>query len=204
MTASDRIVSPRKHWRLFVAVDLGTDGQRVFSAAVDAGRRAAIPARWVDSRLAHLTLVFLGDTLPDRVGAIGRALIAVAARYPTLPLTTGPLGAFPNARTPRVIWIGVEEPAGRLRQLQRDLATALRALDLPLERGPYHPHLTVARARHGSGIPAPALAAARAAFAHVPPASFPVRALQLIRSELGRDGPRYTSLLTAPVAAGGE
>lgn len=190
-------------WRLFVAVELDEDARRLFVAAIDACRGARVPARWVDPRLAHLTVVFLGEVAPARIEAIAGVLAEVAARHPAFTLTTGPLGAFPSERRPRVIFAGIADPVGRLGRLALELGAGLRELGLPVERRPFHPHLTIGRVRAGTVVPERAFDAARAAFARVPLATIPVRELCLIRSEPGRDGPRYTTLATALLGTAG-
>ena len=56
---------------------------------------------------------------------------------------TGGLGAFPSPGSARVLWYGVADPDGRLAALAGDLTGAL-GLD---GRGPFRPHVTLARAR---------------------------------------------------------
>lgn len=197
------MIDATERWRLFIAIELDEQARRIFTAAIAACRQAEVPARWVDPRLAHLTVLFLGDVPPEKTGRIGRALTSVTARYPRIELSTARLGAFPEGRNARVIWVGIEDPTGRLRRLYGELRTAIGAIGLPVESRPFHPHLTVGRARAGVVVPAPALDAARSTFARVPAAVFPLRELALIRSELGPGGPRYTTLHTAPVGPHG-
>jgi 2'-5' RNA ligase len=59
-------------------------------------------------------------------------------------------GFFPNPQRPRVFWAGIEADA-RLPQLASQIEEAVRPLGVAPERGPYQPHLTLARA--GSGRP---------------------------------------------------
>lgn len=186
-------------WRLFIAVDLDCNARRLLVAAVDACRAAEVAARWIDPRLAHLTVVFLGEVASGCAATIAGVLAAVAARQPAFTLTTGALGAFPTERRPRVIFAGVIDARKTLARLARELGDDLRALGLSVERRPFHPHLTIGRIRTGTVVPERAFDAARARFDRVPPVALPVRELRLIRSELGRDGVRYTTLATAPL-----
>lgn len=190
-------------WRLFIAVELDDAARRLFVAGVDACREAGLPARWVDPRLAHLTVVFLGEVAVARTDAIAGVLAAVAARHRAFTVTTGPLGAFPTERRPRVIYVGIADPAERLGRLALELADAVRELGVPVNRRPFHPHLTIGRVRAGAGVSQPGFDAARAAFGHVSVAAIPVRELCLIRSELSRDGALYTTLATAPLSTAG-
>jgi RNA 2',3'-cyclic 3'-phosphodiesterase len=188
-------------WRLFVAIDLGEEARRALTGAQEAGRRAGLPVRWVAPGGAHLTLKFLGSTDRALVGPIGTALGAVAARHRPLSLRTGPPGAFPNPRRPRVLWLGLDGALDRLAALQGDVEDALADLGFPREARAFRPHLTLGRAREGAAWPGPDAFAA--AFAGVPKvaAPLPVERIHLMRSELGPGGARYTTLHDAPLGA---
>lgn len=78
---------------------------------------------------------------------------------------------------------GEQELTGLAEQLE---AVAVAA-GLPPEERPYHPHLTLARARERGGLPLPE-------DLPEPPAlgSFAVRGFELYRSELRRSGSAYS------------
>lgn len=186
-------------WRLFVAVDAGDAARATLVAAQACCRRADLPFRWVDPTGAHLTLKFLGATDPVRVGAIGAALRGVASRHRSFALHCGGLGAFPNLRRPRVLWLGLAGALDRLVALQRDVERALVGFGPPPEPGGYHPHLTVGRARErGGAIATGALVAARGEIDGLG-APLPVGAIRLMRSVTSPHSARYTTLLDLPL-----
>lgn len=126
-------------------------------------------------------------------------------------LTVTGLGAFPNPRQPRVIWVGLERDAGyeALTGLFEDLDAALTARGFPREERAFSPHITLARARDRISVGerrelGTALAAA-AEKTHVDE-RFRVTGLTVMRSDLGSGGPRYTPMarytLGAPAASG--
>lgn len=187
-------------WRLFVAIDLGEEARAALVAAQAACRKLALPVRWVDPAGAHLTLKFLGDTDADRVDALAAALRTVVAAQEPFALRTGGLGAFPNARRPRVLWLGLAGDLERLARLHRALEAALAGLGFPPEERPFRPHLTLGRFREGARPDrVDDLAAVIAASSRWPAASLLVDAVRLMRSELGPGGARYTSLAVAPL-----
>lgn len=190
-------------WRLFVAIDLGSAARQELRRAQDAARGAELSARWVDPAGAHLTLKFLGATDRALVGPLGAALRAVAARRAPFLLHTGELGAFPNGRRPRVIWLGLTGALDQLSALQRELDSALVALGIPAEVRPFLPHLTLGRVRDGAPPPAPETFAAAAAAVDATDAPVPVASVRLVRSELGPGGARYTTLCDVPLMGGG-
>lgn len=101
--------------------------------------------RWVHTEGIHLTLKFLGDTPAEKLPEIKQALAAVARNAPACTFTVGELGCFPNPRRPRVVWVGVQEPTGRLAALQDAIEEVMAPLGYPPEGRGFTPHLTLGR-----------------------------------------------------------
>jgi 2'-5' RNA ligase len=80
------------------------------------------------------------------VPAVVAAVEQDVARAP-FTLTFGGIGVFPPRGKPSVLWLGVSGGAGEAIALQQELATRMERLGIPLERRPFHPHLTLARWR---------------------------------------------------------
>jgi 2'-5' RNA ligase len=110
------------------------------------------------------------------------------------------VGAFPNFRRARVVWIGVEhEP--RLELLHHELELACHDLGYELEGRPFRPHITLARVR--SPLPLErARPFARAARDVAFTATQEVAALTLFGSTLAPAGARYRRLHAAPLEGG--
>ena len=112
--------------------------------------------RWVTTSGIHLTLKFIGDTPASHISGIDQALSVVARHAPPCRLTIEGVGCFPDTQRPRVVWIGVREPSGRLAALQASIEEALEPLGYKPERRGFTPHLTLGRVnqRMGRGIAA--------------------------------------------------
>ena len=132
--------------RLFVALDIDAAiRQRLADFVSDL--RAHVPGvRFVGAENFHITLKFIGES--QRLDEIRRALQPV--RSSPFEVAFGGYGFFPDGKRPRVFWAGIEAPP-QLQGFAGQVDTALRPLGFPAERGPYKPHLTLARA--GSGSP---------------------------------------------------
>lgn len=130
--------------RLFIAINLPDVLRDSLHAAMEPLRAAAPAARWVDRDRIHLTIKFLGEQPDAAVAPVSRALAEVAARYDPLPLEVRGLGAFPNLRAPRVVWIGVYADP-KLELLQHDIERACEVLGHDVEGRAYRPHVTVGR-----------------------------------------------------------
>ena len=183
--------------RLFVALETPAEIQRELDRRCREARPELPKARWVKLEAMHLTLVFLGETDPERP-ALDRELRAAFAGGEPMELRIGALGAFPPRGKRRVVWAGIEAD-GDLEGLHRRVATAVqRAVGLEPDGRPYRPHLTLARCKP----PWPASAVERliSAFGPEPVGAYTVDHGCLISSQLHPAGARYKTVETYPLA----
>lgn len=132
--------------RLFVGIRLPDAYQeRVRPLARELAGRVSVRVNWTRPGAWHLTLKFLGETEDARIPAIVRALDAI--RHPPFTVRAGGAGAFPNPRSPRVLWLGLEQGAAHCTDLARAVNDALGALDIPREKKRFRPHLTLGRVK---------------------------------------------------------
>ena len=190
--------------RLFLALNFPAGLQRAIFDGTAPLRAAAPGLAWVAEPRLHLTLKFIGEQPDDAVAPLARALDGVGAAHGPVTMSLGGLGAFPNQRRPRVVWLGVA-PDPKLELLHHDVETACAALGYEVEGRAFRPHVTLARVRPGrrSGGGEPDAAAARALADAAREVQFRgsavVETLDLMRSELGAGGSRYTLLHAAPL-----
>lgn len=189
-------------YRLFVAFDLPAPVRMALAEAQALLRRANLPVRWSQPEQMHLTLQFLGDTDPAHVPALAAAMGRAAGMRAPLSLRLAGLGAFPNPRRPSVVWAGVAGDLPALEGLVGALAGELAGLGIEREHRPFRAHLTLGRARH-EAVP-PELARIGAALTTVlgpTPVKWQAGELVLFRSELAREGARYTALAHAALGS---
>jgi RNA 2',3'-cyclic 3'-phosphodiesterase len=130
--------------RLFLAINLEPEVRKAIVDATSSLRAAAPTLSWVDDTRLHLTLKFLGEHPEDVVGSLSDSLNAVAAHHGPFSMQLHDIGAFPNFRRARVVWMGIErEP--RLELLHHDIELACEQLGFDLDGRPFRPHLTLAR-----------------------------------------------------------
>lgn len=143
--ARDRASRPEaKPLRLFVAFDVPPSVRDAGEASVTAWRARLPRAKWVPNQNQHVTLKFLGSTWPRLVPWVHETVAAVARAHPPVPTRVRGLGAFPNARRARVLWVGLDDAEGRLARIAAALDEAFSREFAPEKRG-FTPHLTVAR-----------------------------------------------------------
>lgn len=170
--------------RLFVAVDVPLEHREWIASETSEWRAASPGARWTEVRNQHLTLKFLGWTEADALDDIQQACESVARGRRAASVRLASPGAFPTPRRARVLWIGVEDPAGLLTSLAADLDRAFEPLGFAAEKRSYTAHLTLARLKVPGRVGLPDLDASRLG-------EFTVDRLVLWRSHLGRGGAEY-------------
>ncbi|MFI5229860.1 MAG: RNA 2',3'-cyclic phosphodiesterase [Gemmatimonadales bacterium] len=183
--------------RLFLAINLPSEIRREVSAATAMVRAAASELAWVDDERLHFTLKFLGEASEERVPELQASLAGVAGRHRELVMSLGGVGAFPNFRRARVVWLGVsQEP--RLELLHHDVETSCERLGFEIEARPFRPHVTLARVKHAPGEER-LRALARAAKQTDYRTDFIVRSIDLMQSTPAGGALAYTTLVSAPL-----
>lgn len=151
---------------------------------------------WSPPANLHLTTKFIGEWPEERLEELREALASLAPRQP-LRIAVRGLGFFPNPRSPRVFWAGVEGPP-ELAALAAETDRALARLGVPAESRPYSPHLTLARIR--TPVPLDGLHAAIARLPSTEFGEFTADRFWLYRSRLSPSGSVYTKLSEFPIA----
>lgn len=183
--------------RLFIALNLpDKQRQRIHDAAKPL-RDAGYPVNWFDPADYHLTLKFLGEVRSDVLSVAEGVIGRVAEETREFPLAFHGFGAFPTIRRPRVIWIGVD-PTPALRCLKQDLEWGLANHGFERETRAFHPHITLGRASEEEGAGAfrglDDLSAKLTVRGRVS-----AKTVDLMRSQISREGTRYTVLAESPL-----
>lgn len=178
--------------RLFVAVDVPELHRDWLREQTTAWRETMPGARWTEPRNQHLTLKFLGWVPSDLMDDVAAACERVAKSHRTATLRLSAPGAFPTVGRARVLWVGVDDPAGLLTALAADLDRAFEPLGFESESRPFTAHLTLARFKVPARLDIPELDAA-------PLGGFEVGSVGLWRSRLARAGAEYELLQSWPL-----
>jgi 2'-5' RNA ligase len=183
--------------RLFFAIELGDAVLDLLDEATAPLRAEAPELAWVPRDKRHLTLKFLGEVEEASASRLVEAADRAAARQPSMAMHVREVGAFPNFRRARVVWIGVEQEP-RLELLHHDLELACAESGFEVEGRPFRPHITLARVR--APLPAERLRAlARGARRVRMEAIVQVERITLFESMLAPAGARYRRIHAAPL-----
>ncbi|MBI5167092.1 MAG: RNA 2',3'-cyclic phosphodiesterase [candidate division NC10 bacterium] len=183
--------------RSFIAVNLTEGLRQPLSQLQEVLRAPAADVSWVRPENLHLTLKFLGEVSAKRLDTVKVVLQGIARTMPPFILSLSGLGAFPNSRAPRVVWVGIQDGALELQRLQEGLETALGLRGFPREGRSYTPHLTLGRVRsprNREGL-AECLSTLKAEYL----GGMQVERVDLMRSDLSPKGAIYTILEGFPL-----
>jgi len=186
--------------RLFVAVDLSDEAKRALSGLLSRLKGLDSGVRWVAPENLHVTLKFLGNVEEGKVEAIRGALSGALSGFKPFAIRLKGLGAFPSAKRPRVVWMGVEEGNEELSALARAVEVALERLGFPREGREFVAHVTLGRVKsRASGGLLRFLERPEG----IPEVRQEVREVVLMRSVLRPEGPEYTPLFKFPLGGRG-
>ena len=188
--------------RTFIALELDEALQRHLEGLIHQVARQLPALRWVDPVGIHLTLAFLGELSNEQVAEAMNATELAARKIPSFQYRLTSPGIFGSLRQPRVIWIGIDEPSGRLRQLHRVLNTELEQRGFTVDTRPFSPHLTLSRVKEPlkpeeQAILQQFLNGKRSEISSPP---YHVGQVSVMESTLSRAGARYTCLRNYPLA----
>jgi RNA 2',3'-cyclic 3'-phosphodiesterase len=177
--------------RTFLAINLG---EKIRDRLVSLQEQLAIEApdvKWVEPKNLHITLLFLGEVDARETIDICRAAQKAVAAMPSFPVSIEGANCFGSPRRPRTLWVGIG--AGL-----EEVCAVHDAIEAPLldlgcyrrEARAYTPHVTIGRVNGDQ--PDEGIAKALAAHKTWSAGETQVREVQIMSSELTRDGPTYT------------
>lgn len=186
--------------RAFVAIDLPDDVRNALVKArsdIEEGlRRDAV--RWVKPQNIHLTLRFLGNTGLEKLPEFVQKMDDIAGGHQAFDLHLGGVGCFPNARRPRVLWIGIDGAKDRLKSLQANVEDLVVDSGWKRENRRFHPHLTLGRVKNSREVVEKGIQWGKILQHGV----IPVGAIHLIESNLTPSGAIYTFRHTSRLRKG--
>ena len=179
--------------RLFIAVEIEPAICQRIHEFVSGLRGKISEARWVRPEGLHITLKFLGNVAEERRMIIEQALRSVHGKVVTLSL--GQLGVFPNPKSARVLWVGIETGL-ELQQLAKAVDQQMESIGFETEKRALSPHVTLARFnQRPRGNLGSLLSEAQSSFGTMTANEF-----HLYESKLSPQGSRYTKLASFKLA----
>ena len=136
--------------RAFISVAISSEARAALAAVIERLRQQPdfSGVRWVKPEVVHLILKFLGEIPETQVETVLGAAERAAQGTGAMTLTLSGIGAFPNLRNPKVLWVGLAGDLDQLKAFHRRIDQEINSVTgFPLEKRDFSPHLTLARVR---------------------------------------------------------
>ncbi len=186
-----------KSIRAFLAVDPPREILDEISRIQDRLRKAIQgDIRWVKPSGMHLTLKFFGNISESDIISISQVVKNNSVNIGPFTLNVRRLGAFPDVKRPRVLWLGMDGDVDMLIRLQKEMDSGLQDCGFKKEDRPFKAHLTLARIKEPKELIG--LAKIIEKSEDYGAGSFTVGGLNLFKSELTPKGAIYTKLAYFP------
>ncbi|HET6272636.1 MAG TPA: RNA 2',3'-cyclic phosphodiesterase [Bacteroidota bacterium] len=184
--------------RLFIAIETPPDLRPQIAAIRDRLKASDADVKWEPNEKLHATIKFLGNTDDHLLPEIVSYIRGGCQKFAPFQIRYKGVGCFPNSRTPRVIWVGMDEPGGNLNLLHLEIDSGLVALGFEREEKRFHPHVTLGRVKSNKKIHSLLRMMESITFESQP---VTVHEIALMQSELNASGSVYTILNSIPLGS---
>ncbi len=140
--------------------------------------------KWVLPNAYHLTFHFFAAMENEELLRLSQTYREIAQKHFPLKLGLSGLGAFPEFKNPRILWLGVYGDLEKMQKLHQDLSQALMEGNFRIEKRPFYPHVTLARSKRG-GVHVPRN------LPEIKTHEIKVQEITLYESFLSEESPRY-------------
>lgn len=181
--------------RLFVAIEIAPEIRERIVDFIEQIKPHLGSARWSSPEGLHITLKFLGNVPDEKKHAIEECLTSV--KNSRFSLNVAEIGLFPNSKSPRVLWVGVD-PQKELAALAGQVDAAMEPLGFEREKRAYSPHITLMRFNERTSK-----VNLSSVLSSVPKAGFgtmTANEFHLYESKLSPQGSRYIKLASFPLS----
>jgi len=179
--------------KLFVGIALSDDTRAACVRVAERLRACGVGGRFERDEKLHVTLAFLGYVDAERIAEVTNAMREIAAGSAPFAFSLDKVGAFPNERVPRIIYIGARSAGHDFRLLSRLARASYQTLGFSFAKDAVA-HVTLARVGPKNRAPLPML--------DIEPIDVRVHELTLFESLTDRERrtSRYEARSTASLA----
>jgi 2'-5' RNA ligase len=168
--------------RLFIAALIPEEIQSQLSLYIRTLKQAVDGVKWEKSEKLHVTLKFLGDVDQSLVNEISSLLSLNAQNCSPFQVSTTLFGAFPNLRSPKVLYAGLSQNK-EMAEFHSLIEDGLLEFGFERENRKFTPHITLGRVKKRIDLQCIPILQKK---------EFNIREIGLIKSELRPEGSVYT------------
>ena len=178
--------------RTFVAVLIDQDQRARVAHVQDRAKKLAPDVKWVAPENFHVTLKFLGSVREDTLPSVYASVDEAVRGFGEFEVSLSGIGAFPDARRARVVWVGIGSGRDRLQQLATRVEKSLTDLGFEKDDKGFRAHITIGRVKTSRFLDD--LARGITEIDAHDMGTQKVTSVAVMRSDLRREGPVYTPL----------
>ncbi|MBI5020300.1 MAG: RNA 2',3'-cyclic phosphodiesterase [Ignavibacteriales bacterium] len=115
-------------------------------------KKSGADVKWERKDKFHATIKFLGDVKEETLPNVLNEIDSIVSTMEATQVIYQHLGAFPNKKNPRIIWVGCENSEGILLNLKNTLDQTLSKFGFEIETRPFHPHITLGRIKSSNRL----------------------------------------------------
>ena len=178
--------------RAFIAIEIDSKIKNRLSEYLNKLKETGADVKWTATKNIHLTLKFIGYIEVENLIKLDKIINHAVFGIGPFSIDIENIGAFPNIKKPRVVFVCVQERGNDLLRLYEKLDRGVGQLGIKKESKKYIGHITLGRVKSQKNMSKLINAlnsGAECYFGHKR-----VTSLSLIQSELTPTGPIYTRL----------
>lgn len=172
--------------RAFIAIEIPVNVKDVLTKLQNKRVSSFSKVNWVHRKNLHLTLKFIPDLLESDIEKIKELLSQI--KFKPFSVSLGDIGFFPNPDYIRIVWIGLT-PENPILELQQDIEMKLSAMLIKDDE--FAVHLTLGRVKYIKDMKQFKELISNIDYEKI---GFEIKGFKFYRSDLTKDGPKYTEL----------
>lgn len=189
--------------RTFIAINLNRDIKeyifKVQQRIVQIRDKCNMKVKFVERDNLHISLKFLGDLSCQEIEKTSAILQNVTKNYQHFRAELSEnIGVFPNIARPRVIWIGIEKGNKIILNIYQSIEKELKSEQFYKKESQFKAHITLARIKY---LEYQHKLSDYIKYIKVEPLSESVKTIELMESQLTKEGPIYTIIKSFPLSA---
>ena len=138
--------------RAFIALNTSEEAQSKIFEIQEYLSDIKSDVKWEPREKLHITLKFLGDVEETTLKNITEDLRTKLSEFGSFPIEYKSLGAFPNFKLPRVLWIGASDKGKKVFRLNKTIEAEIKSYNFDDESNRFHPHITLGRVKGIRGV----------------------------------------------------
>jgi 2'-5' RNA ligase len=138
--------------RTFIAVELPEQIKKQIEVLQAPLKKTNAFVSWVKPGNIHITLKFLGEVPEEKIEEVFSATELALKGAKRFKMNLKGMGAFPDLRRPRVIWVGAGKGEEELSGMAARIEDELKKIGYPKEKRKFSAHFTVGRVKSPKNI----------------------------------------------------